>query len=191
MLGDDPLYPHPSSLFAYAHLGSEVKMRPGSGTSIIVDNYCTPGVQAKVVSVKEQLALERQRHLEEHGVAFASDAETEVDEEEVMAPGGGAAVDGFARRAGDERVGYGMSERERERAASGAGRGRRGKAKVHDGVLWWIAMLEYVPLAGRMVSHFPGESCVVGFIIFFTNRARRTVLSLVAADGTGRFRVEA
>ncbi|KIM20347.1 hypothetical protein M408DRAFT_82147 [Serendipita vermifera MAFF 305830] len=80
MLGDDPLYPHPTSLFAYAHLGSEVKMRPGSGTSIIVDNYCTPGsVPARVRRVKP-----------------------------------------------------------------------------YDGVPWWIAMLEYVPGMGRMVSHFPG-----------------------------------
>jgi hypothetical protein len=51
MLGDDPLYPHKDSLFAYAHLGSEVKMRPGSGKSIIVDNYCSPNdTKARVVS---------------------------------------------------------------------------------------------------------------------------------------------
>lgn len=145
MLGDDPLYPHTTSLFAYAHLGSEVKMRAGSGTSIIVDNYCTPGVQARVVSVQEQLALERQRRRDE---GFGSDVETEVE-------GQGGAVDGYTRREGEERVGYGMSEQRRNAAT--AGQGQRKRRVRDDGVPWWIAMLEYVPLAGRMVSHFPGE----------------------------------
>jgi hypothetical protein len=31
------------------------------------------------------------------------------------------------------------------------------KSRYGVGVPWWIAMMEYVPLYGRMVSHFPGE----------------------------------
>jgi hypothetical protein len=198
MLGDDPLYPHPSSLFAYAHLGSEVKMRKGSGTSIIVDNYCekwngadnaggSGWMEAKVVTSRDEL------HHYSEGL-FGSDVETEVelDGEE---GDGGVEVSGYRRsRAGDERVGYAMSERERTMMAApsnqGAQDGKAKRAKRFIGVPWWIEMLEYVPVAGRMVSHFPGESgkmtrgyrirrldgCADGLLA-------RTLLPLVAANG--------
>jgi hypothetical protein len=176
MLGDDPLYPHPTSLFAYAHLGSEVKMRPGSGTSIIVDNYCASGpggtkIEARVVSGRDEVHLRRgggggAGEGEEEG--FGSDAETEV-EVEVSRDGvrvGGGGVEGYRRGLpGDERVGYAMSEGERRAMREKEGKGKKGK-KQFSGVPWWIEMLEYVPLIGRTVSHFPGEysATLMGYI---------------------------
>lgn len=114
MLGDDPLYPNTTSLFAYAHLGSEVKMRAGAGNSIIVDNYCTPNTPARVISCADNSS-------------FESDDETEVDHP----------------------IGYGMGRA--EYAAF-----KEGKSKRAVGVPWWISGMEYLPLFGRMVSHFPG-----------------------------------
>ncbi|KAG8751913.1 hypothetical protein FRC14_007522 [Serendipita sp. 396] len=172
MLGDDPLYPHTTSLFAYAHLGSEVRMRPGRGKSIIIDNYCYGGrggitrdVEARVVSLKDG----------SHRVpGVEDDVEMEAlfdsgDETEVEVQGGGPT----GQR--DELAGFGMTDEQRRRfrrGAAGAGTGgdassgghwwsgimgRKGKAHSLPGeVPWWIAAMEYLPLMGRMVSHFPG-----------------------------------
>jgi hypothetical protein len=101
-----------ASLFAYAHLGSEVKMRPGSGQSIIVDNYCQANTLARVISAVDN--------------SFESDEETEVDP-----------------------IGYGMGTEEYQAF-------KKGKSKRAVGVPWWISGMEYVPLFGRMISHFPG-----------------------------------
>jgi hypothetical protein len=66
------------------------------------------------------------------------------------------------------------------------------KSRYGVGVPWWIAMMEYVPLYGRMVSHFPGEQ-----FIYLCSEGRltcylcRPLLSLVAADATWRPRLEA
>ncbi|KAG8824039.1 hypothetical protein FRC17_009190 [Serendipita sp. 399] len=186
MLGDDPLYPHTTSLFAYAHLGSEVRMRPGNGKSIIIDNYCYDGrggttkdVLARVVSLKDGSHRTP-------GVEDDSDMDglfDSGDETEVEVQGGGP-----VGRA-DELVGFGMSDEQRRRfgvgtggggggipspsvrvvggsrGASGGGGGfwqtvmsRKGRAaqSLPGGVPWWIAAMEYIPLMGRMVSHFPG-----------------------------------
>ncbi|KAG8797426.1 hypothetical protein FRC17_007742 [Serendipita sp. 399] len=40
-LGDDPQYAYPESLFAFAHLGTEVKMRRNGTKSIAENNYAT------------------------------------------------------------------------------------------------------------------------------------------------------
>lgn len=188
MLGDDPLYPHTTSLFAYAHLGSEVKMRPGSGKSIIVDNYCTPaplassttsgsrygGFKARVVSLADGSA----RHWlqEDDETLFAPSSDSDSDGERKI----GGRHRGRARggSGGDEFIGYAMTDEARStyRAAMNALasartgesgskkmsererklRKRREEAKYGVGVPWWIAALEYVPLFGRIVSHFPG-----------------------------------
>jgi len=164
MLGDDPFYPHPTSLFAYAHLGTEVRMRPGSGTSIIVDNYCTQEIQASVVSTRDALYA--------HAMGDESEG-SDVGAE--VGFGGGDAVEGYRRMtANDERVGYGVSEGERAALArSGAstvnantnygtmesgGMVSKGRKKLVSGVPRWIGWMEYVPLVGRVVSHFPGGS---------------------------------
>lgn len=47
-------------------------------------------------------------------------------------------------------VGYGLNDEEYKRMKEGKKNG--------VGVPWWISAMEHVPLIGRMVSHFPGES---------------------------------
>ncbi|PVF94692.1 alpha/beta-hydrolase [Serendipita vermifera] len=127
MLGDDPLYPYPSNMFAYAHLGAEVRMRPGKGTSIIIDNYVDQNeVPARVVSCADMHLL--------------SDDETETEESNEQPIG----LRGRRMSRGDGAVD----------AANPPP--RKGKNKHGVGVPWWIAMMEYLPLYGRMVSHFPG-----------------------------------
>ncbi|KAG8818843.1 hypothetical protein FRC17_010677 [Serendipita sp. 399] len=49
-LGDDPQYAYPESLFAFAHLGTEVKMRRNGTKSIAENNYATGVTQVSAVS---------------------------------------------------------------------------------------------------------------------------------------------
>jgi hypothetical protein len=87
-------------------------MRPGSGQSIIVDNYCGANILARAISAVDN--------------SFESDEETEVDP-----------------------IGYGMGTDEYQAF-------KKGKSKRAVGVPWWISGMEYVPLFGRVISHFPG-----------------------------------
>ncbi|KIM23393.1 hypothetical protein M408DRAFT_263942 [Serendipita vermifera MAFF 305830] len=49
-MGDDPRYAYPDSLFAFAHLGTEVKMRRKPTQSIAENNYASQSSTAKAVS---------------------------------------------------------------------------------------------------------------------------------------------
>lgn len=48
--GDDPNYAYPDSLFAFAHMGTEVKMRRNGKPSIAANNYAPAGTVATAVT---------------------------------------------------------------------------------------------------------------------------------------------
>jgi hypothetical protein len=89
-MGDDPRYPYPGSLFAFAHLGTEVKMCRKGTQSIVENNYAPKTATASAVSGLPE---------EKCGV-----------------------------------VPKGMD------------------------IPLWMKAVQYIPLAGWMFSHFPGES---------------------------------
>jgi hypothetical protein len=49
-MGDDPRYSYPDSLFAFAHLGTEVKMRRDGEQNIAANNYAKTSATATAVS---------------------------------------------------------------------------------------------------------------------------------------------
>lgn len=49
-MGDDPCFPYPDSLFAFAHLGTEVKMKRKGTKSIVVNNYSSIKARASAIS---------------------------------------------------------------------------------------------------------------------------------------------
>lgn len=49
-MGDDPRYPYPDSLFAFAHLGTEVKLRRKGTQAIVENNYAPRTATATAVS---------------------------------------------------------------------------------------------------------------------------------------------
>ena len=88
-MGDDPRYPYPGSLFAFAHLGTEVKMRRKGTQSIVANNYAPQTSTA-----------------------------------------------------------YAISRLPKE---------KRGVIPKGMNVPLWMKACQYIPLAGWMFSHFPGE----------------------------------
>lgn len=49
-MGDDPHYSYPDSLFAFAHLGTEVKMKRKGTKSIVSNNYAKSTASASATS---------------------------------------------------------------------------------------------------------------------------------------------
>jgi hypothetical protein len=60
-MGDDPRYPYPDSFVAFAHLGTEVKMRRNDTQSIVENNYAHDRVELQTMGTGGRRRCQWQR----------------------------------------------------------------------------------------------------------------------------------